>query len=173
MNALLINSPACVGESEETKPWMLANYMSPATAVPDQASVAQATAASQSSHGPARLLIVEDQTDLAMLLEVFLIAEGYQVNCVSTARRAYEVLEREKFDMLLLDVDLPDGNGFDICRSIRQPGPQAGVPVCFCTGRDPVETREVAEKLNAKVLLKPYIMEDLIAEVRAGLKSAG
>ena len=131
----------------------------------------QAGPAAARAHKSARILIVEDLSDLAMCMELFLNGAGHQVTIAPTARHAFELLADRSFDLVLMDVDLPDGNGFDICRWMRQNAATAMVPVVFCTGRDPAETNLRAAELNAGTLFKMFAMDEMLATVQAKLKS--
>lgn len=131
----------------------------------------QAGLAAKHSNQPGRILIVEDQNELAMCMELFLDGAGHQVTIAPTARHAFELLADRSFDLVLMDVDLPDGNGFDICRWMRQNAATATVPVVFCTGRDPAETNLRAAELNAGTLFKLFTMDEMLATVQARLKT--
>lgn len=116
-----------------------------------------------------RLLVVEDNHDLAMLMEMFLTMKGYQIKVAGTARQAYDALDQGDFNLILLDIDLPDGNGFDICRWIRSQPRLVHVPVCFCTGRESSETISIAAELKTHVLFKMFTMDELFAKVEEAL----
>jgi two-component system response regulator VicR len=131
----------------------------------------QANPAETRAHQRRRILIVEDQNDLAMCMELFLDGVGHEVAIAPTARRAYELLADRSFDLVLMDVDLPDGNGFDICRWMRQHTATASVPVVFCTGRDPGETSQRAAELNAGTLFKLFTMDEMLATVQKTIKA--
>lgn len=136
------------------------------------ATTAQDQIATLPPSGPQpRLLIVEDNLQLAMLMEMFLVMKGFQVKLAGTARQAYLALDQEDYHLILLDIDLPDGNGFDICRWIRSQPRLARTPVCFCTGRESLETRTVAAELRALVLFKMFTMDELTAKVSEALGS--
>ena len=118
-----------------------------------------------------RLLLVEDEPGLVMTLSDRLIAEGYDVESATDARSGLEVAVAGPFDAILMDVMLPGGNGFDICRTLRQQGIQT--PVLMLTARGQVVDRVVGLKLGADdYLVKPFEMAELLARIEAILRRA-
>jgi two-component system, OmpR family, alkaline phosphatase synthesis response regulator PhoP len=118
---------------------------------------------------PHRLLLVEDEPGLVMTLTDRLTSEGYDVESAMDAHRALDMATSGSFDAILLDVMLPGGNGFDICRTLRQRGIQA--PVLMLTARGQVVDKVVGLKLGADdYLVKPFEMAELLARVEALLR---
>jgi two-component system alkaline phosphatase synthesis response regulator PhoP len=116
-----------------------------------------------------RLLLVEDEPGLVMTLTDRLTAEGYDVRSVGDAPAAIETATRGPFDAILLDVMLPGGNGFDVCRAVRQRGIQT--PILMLTARGQIVDRVVGLKLGADdYLVKPFEMAELLARVEALLR---
>ena len=116
-----------------------------------------------------RVLLVEDEPGLVMTLTDRLVAEGYAVDSVGDASTALERARAGGYDAILLDVMLPGGNGFDVCRSIRQRGIQT--PVLMLTARGQVVDRVVGLKLGADdYLVKPFEMVELLARIEALLR---
>ena len=104
-------------------------------------------------------------------LPICLIAEGYDVESATDARSGLEVAVAGPFDAILMDVMLPGGNGFDICRTLRQQGIQT--PVLMLTARGQVVDRVVGLKLGADdYLVKPFEMAELLARIEAILRRA-
>jgi two-component system alkaline phosphatase synthesis response regulator PhoP len=121
-----------------------------------------------SSH---RLLLVEDEPGLVMTLTDRLAAEGYEVESATTATAAMQALADGSYDAILMDVMLPGGNGFDICRHARQQGIQT--PILMLTARGQVVDRVVGLKLGADdYLVKPFDMSELLARIEALLRRA-
>jgi two-component system alkaline phosphatase synthesis response regulator PhoP len=117
----------------------------------------------------ARLLLVEDEPGLVMTLTDRLSAEGYSVDDAGDAESALRLATSGEFDAILLDVMLPGGNGFDICRTVRQRGIQT--PILMLTARGQVIDRVVGLKLGADdYLVKPFEMAELLARVEALLR---
>jgi two-component system alkaline phosphatase synthesis response regulator PhoP len=118
-----------------------------------------------------KLLLVEDEPGLVMTLTDRLLAEGYEVESVGEAPAALDVASSGTYDAILLDVMLPGGNGFDVCRALRQRGIQT--PILMLTARGQVVDRVVGLKLGADdYLVKPFEMAELLARVEALLRRA-
>ena len=116
-----------------------------------------------------RLLLIEDEPGLVMTLTDRLAAEGYDVDDAGDADTALRTATTGQFDAILLDVMLPGGNGFDICRTLRQRG--IGTPILMLTARGQVIDRVVGLKLGADdYLVKPFDMAELLARVEALLR---
>lgn len=111
---------------------------------------------------PARILIVEDQKNLSQLMHDVLQASGARVWVAGTGFDAYELMARQPFDLMLLDVDLPDANGVEICRWIRSQKQFQESAVMFCTGS--TEVQAVADELGVRLLRKPFLMGMLLEE---------
>ena len=104
-----------------------------------------------------------------MTLTDRLMAEGYDVESAGDARTALDFATNASFDAILLDVMLPGGNGFDICRTLRQRGNQT--PILMLTARGQIVDRVVGLKLGADdYLVKPFDMSELLARVEALLR---
>jgi two-component system alkaline phosphatase synthesis response regulator PhoP len=116
-----------------------------------------------------RLLLVEDEPGLVMTLTDRLSAEGYEIDSATDASSALEAALSGTYDAILMDVMLPGGNGFDICRTVRQRGIQT--PIMMLTARGQVVDRVVGLKLGADdYLVKPFEMAELLARVEALLR---
>ena len=116
-----------------------------------------------------KLLLVEDEPGLIMTLTDRLIAEGYDVDSAMDARSGLDSASTGSYDAILLDVMLPGGNGFDVCRTLRQKGVQT--PVLMLTARGQVVDKVVGLKLGADdYLVKPFEMAELLARVEALLR---
>jgi len=104
-----------------------------------------------------------------MTLTDRLTAEGYHVESASDAATALERALGEGFDVMLMDVMLPGGSGFDICKTIRQRGVQT--PILMLTARGQIIDRVVGLKLGADdYLVKPFEMAELLARIEALLR---
>jgi CheY-like chemotaxis protein len=125
--------------------------------------------ATSAAQAPARVLVVEDMIEIAAYVQRALQANGFEVWVANTGFHAYEILARQAFDLVLLDVDLPDANGFDICKWIRGQELMKQLRVVFCTGRDEPETRRDANQLGAGFLAKPFSMASLLEHTKAAL----
>ena len=113
-----------------------------------------------------RLLVVEDSSKMASLLRRGLTEEGYAVDVVSNGVDAVWIAEEETFDAIVLDVVLPDIDGFEVCRRLRRAGRWA--PLLMLTARDDVSDRVRGLDAGADdYLTKPFAFEELFARVRS------
>lgn len=114
------------------------------------------------------ILVVDDEVEIADLLELYLNNEGFTVHKFYTAKDALTCINTQPLDLALLDVMLPDGNGFTLCRIIRE---SHNFPVIMLTARD-----EEIDKINGLTLgaddyiTKPFRPLELIARVKAQLR---
>ena len=116
-----------------------------------------------------RLLLVEDEPGLVMTMTDRLELEGYEVESVTDANSALQTASSNAYDAILLDVMLPGGTGFDVCRTLRQRGIQT--PILMLTARGQVFDRVVGLKLGADdYLVKPFEMAELLARIEALLR---
>lgn len=122
-----------------------------------------------------RLLVVEDEEDLAEGLRVGLARTGYAVDVAVDAAEAYDRLTVNEYDLMLLDINLPDGDGFTLCRSLRSgevPTPGDGdLRVLMLTARGGLDDRVRGLDEGADdYLVKPFALAELLARVRALLR---
>jgi two-component system alkaline phosphatase synthesis response regulator PhoP len=116
-----------------------------------------------------RILLVEDEPGLVLTLTDRLMAEGYDVESEGDAVKGLARGSAGSFDVILLDVMLPGGSGFDVCRTLRQRGVQT--PIMMLTARGQVVDRVVGLKLGADdYLVKPFEMAELLARIEALLR---
>src|SRR6267142_1964273 len=113
-----------------------------------------------------RVLVVEDSSKMASLLRRGLTEEGYAVDVVSNGVDAVWIAGEESFDAIVLDVVLPDIDGFEVCRRLRRAGRWA--PLLMLTARDDVADRVRGLDAGADdYLTKPFAFEELFARVRS------
>ena len=118
------------------------------------------------SHQPMRVLLVEDDAELAHEVAMGLRGAGARVEHAGTAREGRRIVEREALDVLILDVMLPGESGFALCKSLREAGVQT--PILMLTARDAVDDRVTGLDAGADdYLTKPFALQELIARVRA------
>lgn len=116
-----------------------------------------------------RVLIIEDQRDLADGLRRSLTAEGYDVECAASTVRARDILEQRRFDLMLLDLTLPDGDGLEVLRELRQR--ESDTAVLILTARDTQRDMLAGFGLGADdYVVKPFRLLELLARVRALLR---
>jgi two-component system, OmpR family, response regulator len=119
----------------------------------------------------ARLLVVEDEPTILELLSGSLRFAGFTVLTAGSGAEALRVAAASQPDLILLDVMLPDGDGFDVIRSIRAGGPR--VPVIFLTARSQVRERVAGLTLGGDdYIAKPFSLEEVLARIRAVLRRA-
>jgi len=117
---------------------------------------------------PRQLLIVEDETHIRELLRLHLNSEGYVCSAVGSSRAALELLKTRPFDVVVLDLMLPDVSGLAICKTIRAGQTNREVPILMLTAR-----RQESDKLAGfdsgadDYLTKPFSMRELTARVGA------
>ena len=117
-----------------------------------------------------RILLVEDDTSLIDGLEYTLVKNSFDVRVAQTVQEALALFDQDTFDLLLLDLTLPDGTGFDICRSVRR---HSEVPVIFLTASD--EEVNVVMGLDIggdDYITKPFNLGELVSRIKALLRRA-
>jgi two-component system, OmpR family, response regulator RegX3 len=117
------------------------------------------------------ILLVEDEASIIEPLGEALRMEGFAMQMAGTAAAALEAAGRLEPDLILLDVGLPDGSGFDVCREIRR---ESQVPIIMLTARGEEADRIVGLELGADdYVVKPFSAREVVARVRAVLRRAG
>jgi len=115
------------------------------------------------------ILIIEDEDALRSTLTVRLRGEGYVVDTASDGIGGFEKATTQPFDLIILDVMLPDRNGWDVCRDIRQSG--IATPILFLTARTQTTDKVTGLRLGADdYLTKPFKAAELIARIEALLR---
>lgn len=117
-----------------------------------------------------RILLVEDDTSLIDGLEYTLVKNSFDVRVAQTVQEALALFDQDTFDLLLLDLTLPDGTGFDICRSVRR---HSEVPIIFLTASD--EEVNVVMGLDIggdDYITKPFNLGELVSRIKALLRRA-
>ncbi|RPA60798.1 DNA-binding response regulator [Aerococcus agrisoli] len=115
-----------------------------------------------------RVLIVEDEKNLARFVELELQHEGYETEIAKDGRVGLERAQAEEWDLVLLDLMLPEINGIEVCRRLR---PTSDVPIIIMTARDSVIDRVSGFDHGADdYIVKPFAIEELLARIRALLR---
>ena len=113
-----------------------------------------------------RLLIVEDQINVSTYLKRALEEQGYAVDSARNGREALEWAETVPFDLIVLDIMLPEIDGVTVCRRLRRQGNQAAI--LMLTARDTVDDRVIGLDAGADdYLVKPFDLKELLARLRA------
>lgn len=115
------------------------------------------------------ILLVEDEESLQDIIKLNLELEGYEVTCVANGGKALDVFRQRHFDLILLDVMLPEVDGFTICQTIRLENDM--VPILFLTAKSGSEDRIFGLKVGGDDYLpKPFNLEELLLRVQSLLK---
>src|SRR5438876_2371837 len=122
--------------------------------------------------GRQKILVIEDDPVARADLEARLAANGYTVARAADAASALTVVNRERPDLILLDLGLPAGDGFLVLERLRKIEALAAIPVLVITGRSDAETRKRIDALGVPpVLVKPVQTEALLAAVSEALET--
>lgn len=115
-----------------------------------------------------RILVVDDDPQIRRVMRVTLIAQGFEVRDARSGEQALELLEHEKFDLVLLDINLPGTGGLEICRHVRATSDAA---IVMLTVREAEEDKIEALDAGADdFVTKPYSTPELLARIRAALR---
>jgi len=114
-----------------------------------------------------KILLIEDDADLFALLKYNLEKEGYALAGSQTGKGAVDLVRREKPDLVILDIMLPDFDGLEICRGIRADPELSHIPVFFLTAKASETDRIVGLELGANdYIVKPFFVRELMARVK-------
>ena len=124
------------------------------------------------SSGAARLLVVDDEKTILELLAGSLRFAGFEVMTAASGAEALRAVATSRPDLVLLDVMMPDGDGFEVVRRMRSSGPD--VPVIFLTARDGVRERVAGLALGGDdYVTKPFSLDEVLERIRAVLRRTG
>ena len=118
-----------------------------------------------------KILLVEDNDTILMGLKYLPEKENFEVKTVKNLEETYKIAEKEKFNLYLLDINLPDGNGFDICSKLKE---KEDVPIIFLTARD--DEKEIVKGLDMGAddyITKPFRNRELISRINNVLRRYG
>ncbi len=117
------------------------------------------------------ILFVEDDTTIAMGVEYLLKQDGFQVSLAYRLEEARALLKRQPFDLVLLDLGLPDGSGYELCKEIRATG---DTPIVILSAHDEETSIVLGLDLGAdEYITKPFRLRELIARMKAVLRRRG
>lgn len=115
-----------------------------------------------------RILIIDDDADLSMIITDMLESKGFEVKSAQSSSEGFDVLSKGSFDLILLDINLPDSDGFDVCRQLRE---VSNVPVIFASARTSETDRITGFDIGGDDYLpKPYSMKELLSRINALLR---
>ena len=111
------------------------------------------------------ILIIDDDEDLSMIISDMLTDQGYNVTLAGDSETAFGVLAERKFDLILLDINLPDAVGFDVCKELRR---VSEVPVIFASARTSETDRIIGLDIGGDDYIpKPFSMKELLSRIKA------
>ena len=120
-----------------------------------------------------RVAVIEDDPDLAFTIRVNLEREGYAVTTYGNGQEGLLAVQQGGFDFLILDLNLPDLDGFTICRELRRHAPTSKLPILMLTARVSEGDRVLGLELGADdYVAKPFSVRELLARVAAILRRA-
>lgn len=115
-----------------------------------------------------RILIIEDEASFSEALSFLLEKEGYQTKIAETGKQGLDAFKAEQFDLILLDLMIPEISGIDVCRTIRT---TSQVPIIMLTAKDSEIDKVVGLELGADdYVTKPYSSRELVARIKAVLR---
>src|SRR6185312_14247957 len=120
---------------------------------------------------PKRIAIVEDEAELASLIDYNLRRHGYQSHVLTGSKDTLKALEQLRPDLVVLDVMLPEIDGFELCRQIRQSAALGRIPVLFLTARSEEVDRVLGLEIGGDdYMTKPFSPRELVARIKAHLR---
>ena len=120
---------------------------------------------------PVRVLVVDDEPYITDVVSSALAFEGFATVEVSTVADALAHARAGRFDCIVLDVMLPDGDGFEVCRTLRDE--EIATPVLFLTARDESPDKLTGLAVGDDYVTKPFSIDELLARIRAVLRRTG
>jgi DNA-binding response OmpR family regulator len=121
-----------------------------------------------------KLLVVEDDADTAEMLEIFFQGEGYDTRTIAWGEEAVETCRQDPPDVVLLDVRLPDIDGFEVCRRLRDSFATAHIPIVFLTEKSLQVDKITGLEIGAiDYITKPFDVRELKFRVRNALRRQG
>lgn len=120
-----------------------------------------------------RILVVDDDEMVLMALEELLKPEGYEVHAFSSGTEALKKLDENGFDLLMMDVIMPEMDGFELCRRIRQKEKYKEVPIVFLTAKSRDEDKAKGLEAGANLFLSKPISPDKLIEIVGGALGQG
>jgi len=118
-----------------------------------------------------KILIIEDEPDIRKNLEYNLSREGFNVKTAGSIHEAQNLLKSDLFNLILLDLMLPDGSGLDLCKNLKADSKTETIPIIILTAKDDEVDKVVGFEIGADdYVTKPFSVRELILRVKAVLK---
>jgi PleD family two-component response regulator len=119
-----------------------------------------------------RILVVEDDFDISNMLRLYFTAQGYQVDVAARGADALEKTRRQLPDLIILDIMLPDMDGYQVCKVLRTTTRTSHIPIIFLTQKDERSDRIAGLELGADdYITKPFDIEELKLRVRSAIRA--
>jgi DNA-binding response OmpR family regulator len=120
---------------------------------------------------PPLILALDDEVDILELLRINLVRAGFRFEGFQDTESLHRFLRKERPDLVLLDLMLPDMDGLDVCRELRRDEKTAGIPIIMLTARDQETDKVLGLELGADdYVTKPFSVKELIARIHAVLR---
>jgi len=114
-----------------------------------------------------RILIVEDDFDISNMLRIFFTGQGYHVDVAARGSEALELCRKKLPDLIVLDIMLPDMNGYEVCKVMRTTTRTSHIPIIFLTQKDERSDRIAGLELGADdYITKPFSTQEVVERVR-------
>lgn len=125
-------------------------------------------------NGKPKILIVEDETPVSTMMVFLLTRAGFATEVATTGGEAIQKTQESDFDLITLDVDLPDISGFEVCSRLKKNPVWRNTPIVFVSGRPHKQDRQRGIKLGAvDYITKPFSAEEFVARIRPHVKTGG
>ena len=122
-------------------------------------------------YGGQSILVVDDDSKVLQVTGIALEKEGYLVRTASTAAEAMNKMQQSSVDLILLDVCLPDGNGYELCKGMKSREETRDIPVILLTALNDVDSKVRGLDVGASdYLVKPFLQKELLARIRTHLR---
>lgn len=117
--------------------------------------------------GQKKILLVEDEADLVELVKNRLHTNNYEVTIAQDGQEALDIIEKDNFDLIILDIMLPKINGFEVCKSLKENPAHKNIPVIMFTARADQESQDKSFDLGADAyIIKPFEPTVLLYKIK-------
>ena len=119
-----------------------------------------------------KILIADDETEVLEILEKRLKESGYALKAVSKGKDALDACKQEKFDLIVLDIAMPDMDGYTVAENLRQDKQLQNIPIIFLTGKE-LEYKGVQKRIEElgayDFLIKPCTFEEILSKIKEAI----
>lgn len=114
-----------------------------------------------------KILVVDDEPDITLMLKARLEVNGYEVDVAYEGNAALEMVKRNSFDLIILDLMLPKIDGYNVCRMLKFDSKYKDIPIIIFTARTEEADKKLAEEVGADAYVtKPYVPEILLGKIK-------